>query len=189
MSPAVHNSKRGSGLTYTGGPRWSSKKTGVNQQQLQGALDEVFDQALVYHAFTPYTRDYEVIVYATADPVTGIPPAHLRYLFRHCVEADTQSVLPLDIWRQSLDERLTNHETGKDLDGFVWGVNWQPLYPGMTLVSPSSRTQRWAEGIGLDFHEVRIETNNQRITLVFSELQVSELPTGYAPFVVDSEGA
>ena len=26
------------------------------------------------------------------------------------------------------------------------------------------------------------------ITLVFSELQVSELPTGYAPFVVDSEG-
>jgi hypothetical protein len=46
---------------------------------LEQALDEIFDQALVYHAFTDYTRDYEVIVYMTADhhrpgtPRTGAP--------------------------------------------------------------------------------------------------------------------
>jgi hypothetical protein len=57
----------------------------------------------------------------------------------------------------------------------------------MTPVLPS-RTQRWSEGIGFDFQEVRIETNSQEITLVFSELHVSELPPGYTPFVADTEG-
>jgi hypothetical protein len=57
---------------------------------LQQELDEVFDQALVYHAFTDYMRDYEVIIYARADPRAGVPPAHLRYLFRYCVEAESQ---------------------------------------------------------------------------------------------------
>lgn len=45
---------------------------------LQQALDDVFDQVLIYHAFTNYMRDYEAIIYATADPRTGIRPSHLR---------------------------------------------------------------------------------------------------------------
>jgi hypothetical protein len=32
--------------------------------------------------------------------------------------------------------------------------------------------------------EVRIETNSHNIALVFSDLQVTELPPGYAPFVL-----
>ena len=31
-----------------------------------------FDQALVFHGVTDYMRDYEVFIYATADPRTGI---------------------------------------------------------------------------------------------------------------------
>lgn len=38
--------------------------------------------------------------------------------------------------------------------------------------------------MGIDFHEVRIATSAQRLTLVFSDLQVSEVPTGWAPFTV-----
>src|SRR5580658_2218683 len=97
---------------------------------LERALDDIFDQALMYHAFTDYMRDYEVIVYATADPRTGIAPAHLRYLFRYCVEARSRTTLPPDTWRSSLDERLIDHAIGADLDGYVWGVKWQSLYPG-----------------------------------------------------------
>jgi hypothetical protein len=41
-------------------------------------------------------------------------------------------------------------------------------------------TRRWANALGMDFHEVRIETNAQ----LFSDLQVSEIPVGYAPFVM-----
>jgi hypothetical protein len=55
---------------------------------LQRVLDEMFDHALIYHGYADYMRDYELIVYMAADPRTGIPPAHYRYVFRHCVEAD-----------------------------------------------------------------------------------------------------
>jgi hypothetical protein len=36
--------------------------------------------------------------------------------------------------------------------------------------------------VGIDFHEVRIETNAHRLTLLCSDLQVSEVPDGYASF-------
>ena len=36
------------------------------------AFDDVFDQALVFHGITDYMRDYDVFVYATTDPRTGI---------------------------------------------------------------------------------------------------------------------
>ncbi|MFE0648748.1 hypothetical protein ACFVZH_09205 [Streptomyces sp. NPDC059534] len=41
-------------------------------------------------------RDYEVIVYATADPRTGIKPSHVRYLFRYCVEARCETSVPAE---------------------------------------------------------------------------------------------
>ncbi len=153
--------------------------------RLTKMLDEFFDQALVFHAFTPYMRDYELIVYATADPITGIQPAYQRFLFRYCTEATTRSMVPEEIWRRSLDERLIRHETGRDLDGFVWGVNWQCLYPGMRLVGESESAARWQRALGLDFHEVKITTEAQEITLVFSELVITEVPMGYVPFVAD----
>lgn len=37
----------------------------------------------------------------------------------------------------------------------------------------------------MDLHEVLIETNAHRLTLVFSDLQVREVPIGHAPFVAD----
>jgi hypothetical protein len=38
----------------------------------------VLDQAIVFHGFADYMRDYEVFIYATSDPRTGIRPEHLR---------------------------------------------------------------------------------------------------------------
>jgi hypothetical protein len=149
---------------------------------LQHMLDEVFDQALVHHGFTGYLRDYEVIVHATADPRTGVQPAYLRYLFRHCVEARCESSVSHETWRISLDDRLIDHEPDAGLDGYVWGVRWHALYPGAKVVPESEAARRWARAVGVDFHEVRIETSAQRLTLLFSDLRVSEVPTGYAPF-------
>ncbi|MEV0344697.1 hypothetical protein AB0H88_02945 [Nonomuraea sp. NPDC050680] len=146
-------------------------------------LDETFDHAVVHHGYTNYMRDYEVIVYVTADPRTGVEPAYLRYLFRYCVEARCESSLAPEIWRVSLDDRLIDYQTGVDLDGYVWGVKWHGLYPGATVLPESQATQRWAQAVGIDFHEVRLETNAHHLTLLFSDLQVSEVPTGYAPFI------
>ncbi|WP_435809699.1 YxiG-like protein [Streptosporangium canum] len=79
-------------------------------------------------------------------------------------------------WRESLDDRLVTYETGVDLDGYVWGVNWQDLYPGATLVTDSPTARNWAAALGIDFHEVRIQANAHDLTLIFSDLQIEELP-------------
>ncbi|MFY1616291.1 HalD/BesD family halogenase [Micromonospora sp. WMMD736] len=152
--------------------------------QLSQALDEIFDGAVVHHGYTDYMRDYEVIVYVTADPRTGQPPAHLRYLFTHCVVAEVRTALSPDTWRRSLDGRLTDPEVGPDLDGFVWAVRWQPLYPGATVVPESERARSWADKVGIPFHEVRFELNAHAIALVFNDLEVTEVGEGYAPFTV-----
>ncbi|MFD3874491.1 hypothetical protein [Streptomyces sp. NPDC058623] len=152
---------------------------------LEQMLDEIFDQAVVHHGYTNYMRDYEVIVYATAAPRTGITPSHLRYLFRYCVEARCETSVSAKTWRVSLDDRLIDHETGVDLDGYVWGVKWHDLYPGAKLLPESEATRRWSKAVGIDFHEVRVETNAHNLTLVFSDLQVSEVPVGYTPFVTE----
>ncbi|MFE7764756.1 hypothetical protein [Streptomyces sp. NPDC057438] len=89
---------------------------------LEQKLDEIFDHAVVHHGYTSYMRDYEVIVYVTADPRTDVEPAYLRYLFRYCVEARCESSVLPETWRVSLDDRLIDHETGVDLDGYVWGA-------------------------------------------------------------------
>lgn len=156
----------------------------MDTAELERMLDESFDHAVVHHGYTDYMRDYEVIVHATADPRTGIEPVHLRYLFRFCVEARCETSVPGEVWRRSLDERLIAYETGADLDGYVWGVKWHGLYPGARLLPESEPARRWKEAVGIDFHEVRIATDAQRLTLVFSDLQVSEVPTGWAPFTV-----
>ncbi|MFD5034686.1 hypothetical protein ACFWM0_30370 [Streptomyces sp. NPDC058405] len=152
---------------------------------LQQMLDEIFDQALVHHGYTNYMRDYEVIVYATADPRTGVEPAYERYLFRYCVDARCETSVPAETWRVSLDDRLIDHATGVDLEGYVWGVKWHSLCPGAKVLPESELTRRWARAVGVEFHEVRIETNAHHLTLLFSDLQVSGVPMGYAPFVTD----
>ncbi|MEU9297628.1 hypothetical protein [Streptomyces sp. NPDC048266] len=152
---------------------------------LEQMLDETFDHAVVHHGYTNYMRDYEVIIYATADPRTVIAPSHLRYLFRYCVEARCETSVPADAWRVSLDDRLIDHKTGVDVDGYVWGVKWHALYPGAKLLPESEATRRWAKALGIDFHKVRMETSAHNVTLLFSDLQVSQVPVGYAPFVTE----
>lgn len=160
----------------------------MDTSQIQAAFDDVFDQAIVFHGFADYMRDYEVFVYATADPRTGIQPEHLRYRFIHCVRATVTSILSPETWRRSLDERLIDHEQGRDLDGYVWGVKWQELYPGMKLVPDSADAQRWSREVGIPFHEAVIRANAQELSLVFSDLSVQRVTSGYAPFVVPDVG-
>lgn len=64
-------------------------------------------------------------------------------------------------------------------------MKWHCLYPGAKLLPESEATRRWSTAVGIDFHEVRIETNAHNLNLLFSDLQVSEAPVGYAPFVAE----
>ncbi|MCK8676850.1 YxiG-like protein [Streptomyces lichenis] len=148
-------------------------------------LDDTFDHSVVHHGYTDYLRDYEVVVQLVADPSTGIAPTRLRYLFRYCVEARCETTVPPGTWRISLDDRLTDQETAADLDGYVWGVKSHVLYPGAKLLPESEAARRWSDAIGIDFHQVLIETNAHRLTLLFSGLEVTQVPTAYAPMASD----
>ncbi len=153
----------------------------MDESELVARLDEIYDQGIVYHAFTDYMRDYEMIVHCTADPLTGIAPTYQRCLFKMCVHASVETTVPPQIWARSLDERLIEYETGVDLDGYVWGVKWHVLYPGARVVPKSSRAAKWSRSLGIDFHEVEIETDAHKRRLVFSDLTVSEVDAHYQP--------
>lgn len=160
----------------------------MDTEELQRRLDDIFDQALLFHTYAYWMRDYEMVVHCTADPRTGIQPTNLRYTFRYCTEAKVESTVRPDVWRRSLDDRLIDYSTGVDLDGFVWGVQWSCLYPGASIVHDSPVAARWAEAIGLEFHEVQIETEAYKINLVFSDLAVTEVGAGYSPLTVYDDG-
>lgn len=143
---------------------------------------------MVFHGFADYMRDYQVFVYAPADPRTGIAPEHLRYRFTHCVHAAVTTALSPEVWQQSLDDGLVDFEQGRDLDGLLWGVKWQMLYPGMTLRAESTDAQRWTDALGRPFYEAAIETNAHNISLVFSDLAVDQVGPGHTPFFVSDGG-
>jgi hypothetical protein len=149
---------------------------------ITAAFDDVFDQSVEFHGYADHMRDYDVVVHATADPRTGIAPQHLLYRFRHCVQVGVESVVGWDVWRRSLDDRLTDYGTGVDLDGYVWGVKWQNIYPGMELVADSVSATAWSDRLGIPMHEAHIVLNAHEISLVFSGLEVRELPLGWTPY-------
>lgn len=68
------------------------------------------------------------------------------------------------------------------------GVKWHELHPGITLLPDSEGAREWTNLLNLEFHEVLIETNAHRISLVFSDLRVGQVSAGEAPFVVPQSG-
>lgn len=161
----------------------------MNDEEIARAFEDVFDQALLFHGFAEHMRDYDLYVYTTADPSTGIRPEHLRYRFSCCVVANVATTVRDDVWPRSLDERLVDYEsaTRDEVDGYVWGVNWQLLYPGMALTPESPLAAEWSARLGFEFREAVIEGNGHRIQLIFRDLFVSTITAGAHPFEVPGE--
>ncbi|TMK58300.1 MAG: hypothetical protein E6G54_07985 [Actinobacteria bacterium] len=94
------------------------------------------------------------------------------------MEADVRTRLAPEVWRTSLDERLTDREIARSgsIEGHIW-VGSQELYPGGHLVDASDPARAWSDAIEIDFQEIVLESNVQAITLIFSDLEVAELDT------------
>ena len=152
----------------------------MDAAEIQAAFGDVLDQAVVLHSYA----DYDIFIYTTADPRSGIQPEHIRYRFKHCVKAAVTTAVRAEVWRRSLDDRLIDFEQGRDLDGYVWGVACQFLYPGMSLVEDSTEAQQWSKTLGIPFHRASVSTNGHDLDLIFSDLIVDKLDPGCAPFVV-----
>jgi hypothetical protein len=131
----------------------------------------LFDGALLFHAYTRYMRDYELIVENHVGPAER---GTYSYVFKYCVESDISTPLSGDLYRKSLDERLITYETGKDMEGYVWGANWSLLCPGWELIAHSKKASEWQQRIGIEFHEISIQSDAYNITLIFSDLLITK---------------
>ena len=158
----------------------------MNLAEIQEALDRVDSQAILFHGFTDYMRDYDIVTYSIPDPRTRIEPNYARFRFRDCVRAETTTRVRPAIWDRSFDDRLIDFDTAEGLDGYNWGYKWQEFAWGV-LVPDSAVAREWTTATGRTFHEVHIEGNAHDLTLVFSDLVVDPLEDGYAPFIVGGE--
>jgi hypothetical protein len=180
------------GATAIAGREWERRYervdetlAGMDATEIKAAFDDVHDQAIVFHGFADYMRDYDIYIHTRAVLSTGIQlQLHLRYRFKHCVRAEVTTAVPPDVWKRSLDERLTDSAQGRDLDGYVWGVAWQEIYPGFTLKGDSPAAQFWFKELGFPFYEATVGANGHNLTLVFADLVVETLKSGVTPFVV-----
>ncbi|HEX8002362.1 MAG TPA: hypothetical protein VF519_06670 [Mycobacteriales bacterium] len=130
----------------------------MSRAEVERLLDDVFDGALLTHGFDDHARDY-VMEFERMDG------QRVRYAFRHCVSARVTTALSPAIWARSLDPAA---EPGD----YVWGVRWQCVYPGGSVVEPSEEAARWSAEVGVPFTEVRIEANAHVVELVFTTLEV-----------------
>ncbi|GAB3270404.1 hypothetical protein GCM10027456_57480 [Kineosporia babensis] len=157
----------------------------MDADEIEQALDDLFDQALVYHGYTDYMRDYEVVVQGSADPAAG--QNYRRYLFRNCPKVTVTSTVGPEVWARSLEEKLIHQGVPGSNDVYAWGVRRQALYPGAGRLETSRETKRWSSRLGVPFYEVTLEGNSHEIHLLFSGLSVGDLEPGYMPFVVPAE--
>lgn len=160
---------------------------GMDEAELRAAFDDVHDHALVFHGYAEHLRDYDLYVLVTADPRTGIAPEHLRYRFTHCVRASVETAVGRDVWAGSLDDVLIDHDTwlrAGEPPGYVWGVGWSCLYPGLSLLPESDETREWSAVLGRPVRSALVETNGHDITLVFTDLVVDRVHPGESAFTI-----
>jgi hypothetical protein len=156
----------------------------VSADELAINLEKMFDNYLVFHGYTSYMRDYEMIVLQAGEEISG-KKEYLRFLFRFCVTGAVKSTLGPHVWRTSTDDSLLDIEYAElNSSGYVWGVKNQEIYPGARLIPGSPTAARWSDDLGIEFHEVEIVANAQSINLVFADLAVDEIGEGYSPFTI-----
>ena len=146
----------------------------------------MFDMAIVEHHFTPYMRDYDIIVDVTA-AVPGEQRSYIegryRYRFTHCVVSEVTTAIRDEVWGRSWGDGLLDYQewvAADQPDGYVWGVCWMLAYPGLAYVSGSAAARDWGERLGHQMHEVFIETNGHNIRLIFHDVGITKIAHGDA---------
>jgi hypothetical protein len=152
------------------------------KEKLQGDL--LFDNVIVEHHFTPYLRDYNVIIDVPAARPDGrgsYIEGRYRYRFTHCPVVQVTTAVRDDVWRESWSDLFTDcgaWERAGMPEGYVWGGCFSVAYPGLTYVEDSHLARDWSARFGYPMHEVRIETNGHNLSIVFHDVDVRKIAQG-----------
>jgi hypothetical protein len=151
----------------------------LTPEQIREALSAdglLFDTGITRHGFTPYMRDYEVVVV--------VPRGSQHILkFSHCPFVEVVTTVRDDLWRCSWDDVFTDYAAWKaagEPEGYVWGVCDSEAYPGPTYLEDSKLAQEWTSRLGKLMHEVLIRSNAYNIRLLFHDLHIAKLQEGNA---------
>lgn len=154
-----------------------------NERSVRATLERFsfFDQSITEHGFTEYNRDYRLVaeIYSARRGRGTEHEATYAFLFKGCVEAHYTLNIASGF---SMDDIYLDLERANDASapGFIWGVNEADAYPGLTYVGETDRTREWAAKLGVQMHEVLIETNTYALRLIFNDVAVAaedRLPT------------
>lgn len=144
----------------------------------------MFDSAIVEHHFTPYMRDYDIIVdvpAATPDGKRSYIAARCLYRFTHCVMAHVTTSVEDRVWRISWGDEYIDYKIWEAVgapEGYVWGVCWSDIYPGLTYIEGSEVALDWSKRVGHSMHEVTIETGSHNFRLVFHDVIIRDIAIG-----------
>ncbi|MBS0181460.1 MAG: hypothetical protein JSS39_03610 [Nitrospira sp.] len=142
------------------------------------------DCSIVEHRFTPYMRDYDVIIETTAaapDDSGSYLEGRYRFRFTHCVLAKVTSTVTDMSWTRSWDDQFTDYDVWQESgepEGYVWGVNYMNAYPGAQYLPNSEAATEWSRRLEHQMHEVQIDTNAHLILLIFHRLLLHKLAQG-----------
>ena len=152
----------------------------VTINPFQAELEELSDETIMTHGFAPHNRDFVMGVYISSELST---PGNDRgndkvYTFVATVEVEYLCVVGRRGY--SLDPIYLDVDAWKAVggpdDGVVWGKNFLSLNEHVDYVADSEAALRWTARLGFEFHEVRIESSEFHIRLVFHDLIVEENP-------------
>ncbi len=144
----------------------------------------LYDNGIVRHHFTPYMRDYDLVVEAQADARDGsgfYREGRYRFRFTHCVVANVLSTVTDEGWVRSWSQEFTDYaawERAGEPPGYVWGVECMMADPGARYLPNSELAADWARRLGRAMHEVEIRTNAHLIRLVFHRLLLHKVAHG-----------
>jgi hypothetical protein len=139
---------------------------------IQALLSRVHDEEILRHGFAAHLRDYELLVAMHDLREEPIAEQRERWVFSHCVLAETHTAHSAQNWVRSWEDALTGpqfEEAWHRLGGYVW-VEYAVAYPGPSYVTDSPEAARWSRELGHQMHEVRIETNVYNLRLIFHRL-------------------
>lgn len=152
----------------------------MDAKQIDDALRELYDSALIHFSHADYLRDFRMYFYLG-------PGGTLKYRFINCVVADSATSLSPEVWKASLDDQLIGdlEAVPHPAKGWVWATRLGDMYPGAERVPESPAADFWSEALGIQFHEAVFIAPPVRVRLIFSDLVVEQATPGESPFTVD----
>ncbi len=152
----------------------------MDANQIDAALKEPYDSALIHFAYADYLRDFQMYFYLG-------PTCTMKYRFVNCVSADSATTLPPKTWARSLDDQLIGDldAVAYPFDGWVWATRYGNMDPGAELVRKSHDADTWSRSLGIQFYEAVFVADPIRVRLIFSDLIVEPAKQSDSPFTVD----